>query len=106
MKVSEALRITQAAPKEAVSVRVLLGGFSPLRLQTFLTAHLQVELSGRRVIVSAGLDGNLSGTIERATERVIIEWADLDPPLDFRDSSSWGEIFDLACGASSPQGVH
>jgi hypothetical protein len=97
MKVSEALKIIQAAPQEAVPFQVILAcDFTPLHLQTFFNAHLQVALPERRVIVSTGLYDNLSGTVERAAERpaqcvaVIIEWADLDPRLGFRGSGLWG----------------
>jgi hypothetical protein len=100
MKVSEDLKIIQAAPKEAVQFQVILAyGFTPLHLQIFLNAHLQIALPERRVILSTGLYDNLSGTVERAAQRpaqcvaVIIEWAHLDPWLGFRGSGLWGLLF-------------
>ncbi len=63
----------------------LLCGFTPLHLQTFLTAQLLQRYERGPVDVSIGLFGDLSGNLDRAIERqtcddapnaaaVVIEW--------------------------------
>ena len=65
MKVSEALKILQQAPKDAPAFQVGLAcGYTPLHVQTFLGAHLQQRLASRCVSVSTGLYGDLAGTLE------------------------------------------
>lgn len=104
MKLTEALRIIQRAPKEASSFKVLLAcGYTPLHVQTFLTAHLQTALPHRRVELIAGLYGDVPGTLARGSEEglhaiaVPLEWADLDPRLGFRQLGGWGpnELTDI-----------
>ncbi len=98
MKITEALKITQSVPADARPFAVTLAcGFTPLHLQTFLAAHLQQRLHGRNVRVTPGLFGNLVGTLEAVDAAslpdglvVALEWADLDPRLDYRNSGSWG----------------
>jgi FkbH-like protein len=107
--VTEALKILQSAPKEAsADFEVLLAcGFTPLHLQTFLAAHLQKHLTGRRVKISTGLYGDLAGTIESLAHRpaqgvaIVLEWPDLDPRLGYRTSGSWGQdaLGDILPGA-------
>lgn len=71
-------------------------GFTPLHLQTFLAAHLQQALADRKVTISAGLYGDLAGTLEGvggpSPDGVVValEWADMDPRLDFRSAGGWG----------------
>ena len=70
MRITEALKIINDAPKDAKAFEVTLAcGFTPLHLQTFLCAHLQQMLPGRRVTVSTGLYGGLARTIEESAER-------------------------------------
>ena len=65
MTITEALRIIQCAPKDGRLYSVILAcGFTPLHLQTFLSAHLQRSLPTRKVVVTPGMYGNLAGTIE------------------------------------------
>lgn len=97
MTVTEALKILQGVSKEALPFEVALAcGFTPLHLQSFLTAHLQRWLPERRITVFTGLYGNLAGTIESLSERpahaaaIAIEWTDLDPRLGYRSSGQWG----------------
>lgn len=98
MTITEALRITQGAPRDARPFAVTLAcGFTPLHLQTFLAAHLQQALSDRTVSITPGLYGNLAGTLESISDAALpdglviaLEWPDLDPRLDFRGSGSWG----------------
>ena len=96
MRITEALKIINDAPKDAKAFEVTLAcGFTPLHLQTFLCAHVQQMLPGRRVTVSTGLYGGLARTIEESAERgaknvaIAIEWADLDPRLGYRASAVW-----------------
>jgi FkbH-like protein len=113
VKLTEALRILQRAPKDAASFKVLLAcGYTPLHMQTFLTAHLQTALQQRRVELIAGLYGDVPGTLARASEAglhaiaVPLEWADLDPRLGFRQLGGWGpeELTDIASSAGSRLG--
>jgi FkbH-like protein len=97
MKVTEALRINQAASKDASQFEVILAcGFTPLHLQTFLGAYCQLALPERRVKISTGLYGNLIGTVEATADgpadatAIAIEWPDLDPRLGFRAAGRWG----------------
>ena len=69
-------------------------GFTPLHLSTFLGAHMQQRLPGRRVQVSTGLYGDLAGRLESLSQAdgiaLVIEWSDLDPRLSFRSTGAWG----------------
>jgi FkbH-like protein len=96
MKFIEALQITQRGRETAAPFGVTLAcGFTPLHLQTFLAAHLQQRLPDRRVEIKTGLYGDLPGTIETlaasATDAaaIAIEWADLDPRLQYREAGGW-----------------
>ena len=75
---------------------LLACGFTPLHLKTLVQAHLQQALPGRGVAISSGLFGSLAETIDGAVDRkphgvvVVIEWADLDPRLGYREAQAWG----------------
>ncbi len=96
MKLIEALELlkrplTGSGPEYKV---FLACGFSPLHFRTFLTAELQSLLPDRRIHVSTGIFGDLSGNIERFEENVhasavVIEWSDLDPRLGVRTLGGW-----------------
>jgi FkbH-like protein len=97
VKITEALKITQSAPANARPFSVVLAcGFTPLHLQTFLSAHLQQSLPDRKVVITPGLFGNLAETLEAISDSAIdgvaiaLEWSDLDARLDFRSAGSWG----------------
>ena len=97
MRIIEALKITQSAPANGRPFSVVLAcGFTPLHLQTFLSAHLQQSLPDRKVVVTPGLYGNLAETLEATSDSAIdgiaiaLEWSDLDARLDFRSAGSWG----------------
>ena len=109
MKLAEALRIIQSAPKESPPFRVLfVCGYTPLHVQTFLTAHLQKSLPKHKVEVTTGLYGDVTGTLRGVTESglhavaVSLEWSDLDPRLGFRQLGGWGvkELTDITATAS------
>lgn len=95
MKISEALNIVNSANPAARPYNVsLLTGFTPLHLQKFLAAHLQMRLSDRLVRVATGLFGNLAEELEKAagaTANVVValEWGDIDPRLGHRAAAPW-----------------
>jgi FkbH-like protein len=94
VKLTEALRILQNAPKNASPFHVaLVCGFTPLHVQTFLAAHLQQRLD-RPVTVSTGLYGDITGTLASIKDAdgvaLPLEWADLDPRLGYRGAGDWG----------------
>jgi FkbH-like protein len=82
-------------------------GFTPLHLQTFLTASLRERLPRERVEVGAGLFGDLAGNIERIgiancdALAVVIEWQDLDLRLGVRNLGGWraADLPDMIGGA-------
>ena len=98
MTITEALRITQSASRDARPFAVTLAcGFTPLHLQTFLAAHLQKALPDRKVTTASGLYGNLAGTLESLPDAapsdavaIALEWSDLDARLDYRGAGGWG----------------
>lgn len=98
MTITEALRITQRAPRDARPLAVTLAcGFTPLHVQTFLAAHLQKALPDRKVTIALGLYGSLAATLESLPDAappdalaIALEWPDLDPRLDYRSAGSWG----------------
>jgi len=99
VKLADALQILNEAGisgSEAAYPVLLSCGFSPLHLETFLAAHLQRGLAGRRVKVSTGLYGDLAGTLEQELPgeaqgaAVVVEWPDLDARLGYRSLGGWG----------------
>ncbi len=72
-------------------------GYSPLRLETFLTAYLARALPQRRIELSTGLYADLPGTLSAVAKRagrphgiaLSIEWPDLDPRLGYRNLGGW-----------------
>jgi FkbH-like protein len=97
MRLSEALKTLQQAPKDSPAVyRTFLScGFTPLHLKTFLAAHLQLAFPQHRVEIETGLYGDLFGNIERLKKGrsdggvVIFEWSDLDARLGLRSLAGW-----------------
>lgn len=98
MKLSEALKITQALPHSgAQEFEVYLAcGIFPLHLTTFLAAHLRRRLPDRAIEIQTGLYGDLPGNLEQLRKSsaragvVIVEWSDLDPRLGLRRLGGWG----------------
>ena len=70
-------------------------GFTPLHLQTFFGAQLQLLHPDRKVEIKSGLYGDLVGNLERVESMmvdgcaIVIEWFDFDPRLGFRNLGSW-----------------
>jgi FkbH-like protein len=98
LTVTEALKIIQKGSQAGPAFDILLAcGCTPLHLRTFLQAHLQQALPQRKVSVSDGLYGDLSGTLERAAGKslagiaVVLEWADLDQRLGYRSAAPWND---------------
>lgn len=96
MRMTDALKVINGASREAKAFEVTLAcGFTPLHLQTFLTAHLQEAMPERHVVCNTGLYGSLTGTIEEAAKQgaqnlaVTIEWPDVDSRLSYRSPVPW-----------------
>src|SRR5579871_786716 len=97
MKLLEALQILQApSSSEARPLRVFLAcGFTPLHLQTFLTAHLRRHDPERPYSIETGLYGDCQGSLERIARTapdaatVVLEWSDFDPRLGLRHLGGW-----------------
>jgi FkbH-like protein len=97
LKLIEALEIVRRPiPPDGRRLRVFLAcGFTPLHLQTFLTARLRESLPTASVEIQVGVFGDLLGNIERALAMeidalvVAIEWADIDPRLGIRSLGGW-----------------
>jgi FkbH-like protein len=95
--ITEALKAIHSVPRDTPRFQLsIVCGFTPVHLQTFLTARLQQKFSDRKVTPQTGLFGNAVGTLESlgaASADVVacvLEWSDLDPRLGFREGSQWG----------------
>jgi FkbH-like protein len=95
MKLTEALRLLQAAPNAPLWRADLVCGFTPLHFATWLHAHLQQRLPARRVGLHTGLFGDWAGNLERAAAArpaaivAVLEWEDIDPRLGPRQLGGW-----------------
>ena len=96
MKLIEALEVMKRAESKATRLRIFLAcGFTPLHLQTFLSAELLIRAPNKRPEIEKGLFGDLAGSIERLEPRgietlvVVIEWSDIDPRLAARSLGGW-----------------
>ncbi len=105
--ITEALKVIRSAPAAGQTFDLAIAcGFTPLHLQTFLTAHLQQNLA-RKVVARTALFGNAAGMLESLAGAqpdaavLVLEWADLDPRLGFRETGSWDTeaIADAVAGA-------
>src|SRR2546423_6854562 len=100
MRLIEALGLLQKAnpanPTDTPFPVELICGFTAQPLLTFLAAHLQSRLPGRRVEIREGRFGDLIGNLEHYLQRpcgaaaVVMEWADLDTRLGWRQHGGWG----------------
>lgn len=74
----------------------LVCGFTPLHLQTFLHAELQLAYPSRRVEIRTGQFGDILGALGTFAGEsldalsLVIEWGDLDPRLGTRQLGGWG----------------
>jgi len=98
MTLAQALRLVSENPPQSASDTfqvALVCGFTPLHLQTFLTASLRRRMPAHHVTVSTGMYEDIAGTLRTAAAQrldaivLVIEWADLDPRLGFRRSGGW-----------------
>lgn len=98
MRLVDALRILRQPAADAEPFEIeLLCGFTPLHLETFLAAHVQLLLpQGNRVATRTGLFGDLAGNLRRLAGQesvaaaILLEWSDLDPRLGLRNLGGWG----------------
>jgi FkbH-like protein len=97
MKLIEALQIVgQAWPSDGPTFRLsLVAGFTPLHLQTFLTAELRRKLPHHRIEIETGLFNDFWGNLHRSSALTVdatvlfLEWSDLDPRLGLRSLGRW-----------------
>lgn len=113
MRFTDSLKILRAQDPALPAFRILLAcGSTPIHLQSFLAAHVQERMSGRRVAVTPGAYGDCVGTLARGDLdqfdacAVVLEWSDLDARLGFRRLGGWGpaKLADIA--ASSRAQMH
>lgn len=95
MKLGDALRVINGAVSRSAEKHVYLAcGFTPLHLQTFLTAHLQTR-ANERIALHTGAFDDLVGNLDQMAASgaslgvCVVEWPDLDPRLGVRRLSSW-----------------
>lgn len=95
MRLGEALRIAGQSRGERQKLIHLLCGFTPLHLATFIKAYLSLRFPNDSIRVGTGLYGDLEGNIRQAANSnaggaiAVLEWADLDPRLGWRNASGW-----------------
>jgi FkbH-like protein len=98
MKLAEALSIVSKGPEPEAHVLTvaLICGFTPLHLQSFLQAELQLLFPERHVQIKHGTYGDIAGSLE-ALDRtgieavaLVLEWEDLDRRLGIRQLGGWG----------------
>jgi FkbH-like protein len=97
MKLLDALEILRRpVPEDADVTRLTLAcGFTPLHLETYLTARAREAQPSRRVEIATGLFDDLLGTLQRtpgtevAAVATVVEWADIDPRLGARSLGGW-----------------
>jgi FkbH-like protein len=98
MKLIEALGIIPKRPnldKEPLLV-ALVCGFTPLHMETFLHAELQLLFPERRIELTTGIYGDVFGTLQGLKGRrfdaavLALEWSDLDARLGLRQLGGWG----------------
>jgi FkbH-like protein len=99
--ITEALKEIQKPSREADPFELtLVCGFTPLHLKTLTAGHLQRRLPHRLIRIGTGIFGDLTGTLEALATKaageggpdaaaLLIEWADLDPRLGFREGGRW-----------------
>ena len=95
MKLIEALGIISKKPDGEPLTISLVCGFTPLHLQTFLHAELQLLFPDHPVEITTGLYGDIAGTLRDARGRPLdavalaLEWEDLDARLGTRQLGGW-----------------
>ncbi len=97
MNLIEALETLRTSPpKGTATYNVYLAcGFTPLHLQTFLSAHLRKALPLGEVEITTGLYGDLKGNLDRLecgkcdAIAAVVEWQDMDSRLGIRNLGGW-----------------
>jgi len=110
LKLIDALELlNRPVSDNAPDLRIFLAcGFTPLHMQTFLAAQLQILFPQHRIGINTGLFGDLIGNIMRLELSsvnslvVVIEWGDLDPRLTIRNLGGWrpANLHDIGESAS------
>jgi len=98
MKLAEALRIVSHGPEPEAPVLTvaLICGFTPLHLQSFLQAELQLRFPERRIEINHGTYGDIPGSLQALdvtgieAVALVLEWEDLDRRLGIRQLGGWG----------------
>lgn len=97
MTITEAFETIRASNKDSEPFSLALAcGFTPLHLRTFLEAHIQQWMEGRRVDIETGTFGNVLGTIEQPLSdsvqglAIALEWPDFDTRFSYREAGIWG----------------
>ena len=97
MTLSQALDLIRQRQKAIRKRRIaLICGFEPLHLGTFLQGYIAERLEGEAATLSAGLYGDLEGTLAATVQSdseaaaLVLEWSDLDSRLGLRSSGGWG----------------
>ena len=98
MKLAEALRIVSNGPEPEAPVLTvaLICGFTPLHLQSFLQAELQLRFPERRIEINHGTYGDIPGSLQALdvtgieAVALVLEWEDLDRRLGIRQLGGWG----------------
>lgn len=98
MKLVEALNLSRrSAPADASTLALaLVCGFTPLHLQTYLTAFSKQRRPDANVVVEIGVYGDTLGNFERmvldrkpGAAALVLEWPDFDPRLGVRQIGGW-----------------
>jgi FkbH-like protein len=97
MKLLEALEVLKQPVSEEASTleALLLCGFTPLHLKSFLAACLRLAFPTSRIEMRTGSYGDLVGSLEslprsgNSVACIVVEWPDLDPRLGIRALGNW-----------------
>lgn len=98
MKLVEALKINSQNPAHGADGALtvaLICGFTPLHLQTFLSAELRLLFPARHIEIVTGLYDDIVGSLKAAREQrresvvLVLEWADVDARLGVRQLGGW-----------------
>ena len=96
MKISEALKIINSANNLNEEKHYsLVCGFTPIHLQTFLTAYLQYNEPRKKVKLVVGVFGNIIDNLSKVIDGndvfIFIEWFDFDERLSARSLGGWSQ---------------
>jgi len=94
MKLSEALGIiNRSRTIGSVQSYNLICGFTPLHLETYIKAMLQMQDYEHRVVINLGVYGDIFSGLNQSARTVptiiCLEWGDFDPRLSWRSLGFW-----------------